>query len=222
MISWLTKAAKIFTSQLRIRPEGGGVLTMDGNVTLDGQSSNFLRLDPAGSNRTVTLPAVKSQGNPVFMIYNAADAWGEIITVQDAAASAKAALNRAEACVVASDGSDWNVYAFDYKDFATVGLKTDVIAESTAAAGVTIDGCLVKDGRAAALATAAQFVSVEQTGTGSEQDIAHGLASTPTTVFAFFTELDGNAADLAYGTHDGTNAKITATSGQKYRVVAFL
>lgn len=99
-------------------------------------------------------------------------------------------------------------------------VTTDTIIEKTSAAGVTIDSCLIKDGRAAALATAAMFVSAEVTGNGSSQDTAHGLGATPSAVFASFTELDGNAADLAYGTHDATNCKITATSGQKYRIIA--
>lgn len=99
-------------------------------------------------------------------------------------------------------------------------LTIDTIAESTSGSGVTVDGCLVKDGRAAALATAAMFHSTEQTGTGSEQDVAHGLGAAPSLVFAYFTELDGNAADIADGTHDATNAKFTVTSGQKFRVVA--
>lgn len=98
----------------------------------------------------------------------------------------------------------------------------DIISEATSAAGVTVDGCLIKDGRAAALATAGRFLSTEQTGTGSEQDIAHGLASTPTFVFVVPSDLTGGAFTVAYGTHDGTNCKVTATSGEKYRVVAYL
>lgn len=110
---------------------------------------------------------------------------------------------------------------FNVNSGITVGsVITDTISEETAAAGVTVDGCLIKDGRVAGLATASMFLSTEQTGTGSEQDIAHGMGAIPTISLAFFTELDGNAADLAYGTHTSTNVKITATSGQKYRVLA--
>lgn len=100
-------------------------------------------------------------------------------------------------------------------------VKTDTIIEKTSAAGVTIDDCLIKDGRAALLATASFFRSTEQTGTGSSQDVAHGLGTTPTAVLASFSELDGNAADMAYGTHDATNCKFTVTSGAKFFVLAF-
>ena len=99
--------------------------------------------------------------------------------------------------------------------------KTDSIAEYTSAAGVTIDGCLIKDGRAAALATGAMSLSAEITGNGSSQDTAHGLGATPTLVFAIPSNLSGGVAVISYGTHDATNAKVTMTTGEKYRVVAF-
>lgn len=107
-----------------------------------------------------------------------------------------------------------------HREIETPELKTDTISEKTSANGVDIDGCLIKDGRVEALATAAMFLSDEVTGDGTEQDTAHGLGAAPTVCFAFFTELDGNAADIASGTHDATNAKFTVTTGQKYRVFA--
>lgn len=103
----------------------------------------------------------------------------------------------------------------------TATPKADAIAEYTSAAGVTIDGCLIKDGRAAALATGAMSLSAEITGNGSSQDTAHGLGATPTLVFAIPSNLSGGAAVVTYGTHDATNAKVTMTTGEKYRVVAF-
>lgn len=63
------------------------------------------------------------------------------------------------------------------------------------------------------------FKSTEQTGTGSEQDIAHGLGRTPTLVIAYPSELTG-IGTIVEGTHDGTNVKVTAVTGDKYFVVA--
>lgn len=100
-------------------------------------------------------------------------------------------------------------------------VTTNTIAEKTAASGVTVDGCLIKDGRAAALATAAMFMSAEVTGNGASQDTAHGLGATPTLVYAIPSDLTGGAFTVAYGVHDATNAKVTVTTGEKYRVVAF-
>jgi hypothetical protein len=103
-----------------------------------------------------------------------------------------------------------------------LGVQTDTIVESTSGAGVTVDGCLIKDGRAAALATAGRFKSTEQTGTGSAQNVAHGLSATPTMVMIVPTELTGGAYDVAEGTHTSTNVVVTVTSGEKFVVYAWL
>lgn len=75
---------------------------------------------------------------------------------------------------------------------------------------------------AAAAVTAAKipfFKSTEQTGTGSSQDIAHGLVTTPGLAWFTFSELAADlaaGADIAEGAHDGTNLKVTVTSGIKF------
>ena len=135
-------------------------------------------------------------------------------------------------------------------DFGVTGLKTNVVDESVATAGVTVDGTLIKDGvvtanltgnvtgntsgssgsctgnaatatSASALAAGASSISAEITGNGASQDTAHGLGSAPSRVFAIPSDLTGGAYVVAYGTHDATNAKVTVTTGEKYRVVAF-
>lgn len=66
-------------------------------------------------------------------------------------------------------------------------------------------------------------VSAELTGTGSEQDFAHGLGAAPTVVLAILTEFaDSLAVDIAYGTHDATNVKVTVASGAKFKILAIL
>ena len=68
------------------------------------------------------------------------------------------------------------------------------------------------------------FVSAEQTGNGSSQDIAHGLGVIPYAAVAIPTDLTastvGQYAAVA-GTHDATNVKYTVTNGKKYVVVAW-
>lgn len=106
---------------------------------------------------------------------------------------------------------------------ATTSVVTDTIAERTSAAGVTVDGCLIKDGRAALLATASMFASTEQTGTGSSQDIAHGFGAAPSLVWWSISEAAAGLAgglDVTPGTHDATNIKITVTNGIKFFVFA--
>jgi hypothetical protein len=68
------------------------------------------------------------------------------------------------------------------------------------------------------------FKSTEQTGTGSTQNIAHGLGATPGLVMVYPTdtnvETTGNYV-VTEGSHTNTNVVVTVTSGKKYRVVAF-
>lgn len=73
---------------------------------------------------------------------------------------------------------------------------------------------------AGGLASACKFTSTEQTGTGSSQNIAHGLGSTPSLVWWSPSSLSGNACTFVPGAHDSTNIKMTVSSGEKYYVFA--
>lgn len=67
------------------------------------------------------------------------------------------------------------------------------------------------------------FLSTEQTGTGSSQNVAHGLGAVPTSSVAILSELPADlaaGADIAYGTHTSTNVVVTVTSGIKFYVLA--
>jgi len=66
------------------------------------------------------------------------------------------------------------------------------------------------------------FVSAETTGTGSAQNVAHGLGTAPSAVLVAPTEFASNlAVDIAEGTHTSTNVVLTVTSGAKFKVIAF-
>jgi predicted RecA/RadA family phage recombinase len=68
------------------------------------------------------------------------------------------------------------------------------------------------------------FVSSEQTGTGSAQNVAHGLGVAPAFVFITYTDLTpatAGSVNVTYGTHTSTNVVVTVTSGKKFLVVAF-
>ena len=65
------------------------------------------------------------------------------------------------------------------------------------------------------------FVSTEQTGNGSAQNVAHGLGATPTKTIVAVTEFGGSTAvDVAEGTHTSTNCVVTVSTGVKYKVWA--
>lgn len=69
------------------------------------------------------------------------------------------------------------------------------------------------------------FISSEQTGTGSSQNVAHGLGVVPNKVFVSVTELPDAAAetgfDVALGSHTSTNVVLTVTNTVKFMVLAF-
>ena len=69
----------------------------------------------------------------------------------------------------------------------------------------------------------AVFVSDETTGTGSAQDVAHGLGVTPSAVMIVLTEFGAaENPDVTEGTHDATNVEVTvASSGVKFKVIAW-
>lgn len=72
-------------------------------------------------------------------------------------------------------------------------------------------------------AVSGKFQSAVETGTGSQQSIAHGLGSTPSLVLAAAYDNDSITHwTISEGTHDATNVYITATSGLKYKVIAFV
>lgn len=130
---------------------------------------------------------------------------------------------------------------------ANTSVSTDTIAEKTAATGVTIDGCLIKDGKAAValsadactgnaatatlaaqatkVAATSRFRSTNLTGTGSQQSIAHGLATTPTwadiRVVSSATPTQFPSVDFS-AAPDATNVYVTADVGSTFVVMVEL
>lgn len=71
------------------------------------------------------------------------------------------------------------------------------------------------------------YAPVEQTGTGSEQSLTHGLQDAdfadrlPTFIFAAITNSDSGAAGgIVEGTHTTTQLKFTVPASIKYKVFA--
>lgn len=67
------------------------------------------------------------------------------------------------------------------------------------------------------------FVSTEQTGTGSAQNVAHGLGVAPSKVLVAPTDTSPATAGVytvTEGTHTTTNVVVTVTSGKKFKVLA--
>lgn len=97
-----------------------------------------------------------------------------------------------------------------------------MVQEATAKLEQILDSAVKIEGKALDI-----YAPAEQTGTGSEQDLAHGLvdadyvARLPTFIFAAITDSNtGAAGGIVEGTHDATNLKFTVPSGIKYKVFA--
>lgn len=109
--------------------------------------------------------------------------------------------------------------------FYTPGQKSIVLAEAGDFAvlkrGATHWTVLAYRTQAADIGSARLkfFKSTEQTGTGSSQNVAHGLGVTPGLVFVMVTDA-GSTYVLTEGTHDATNVVVTVTSGKKFKVIA--
>jgi hypothetical protein len=67
----------------------------------------------------------------------------------------------------------------------------------------------------------APFKSTVQTGTGSAQNVAHGLGVVPSLVLIIGYDLTGGAYVVTEGTHTSTNVVVTVTNGEKYVVIAY-
>lgn len=87
------------------------VATLAANLTIDGDiAANVLKLDPGGSARDVTLPAVDVYSGVMYRIVNAADA-AENLVIKNAGGDTIATVNQNEQAEVFSDGTDWVLLA---------------------------------------------------------------------------------------------------------------
>jgi hypothetical protein len=66
------------------------------------------------------------------------------------------------------------------------------------------------------------FVSTELTGTGSPQNIPHGLGVIPTIRLISLTYVPSGGATITEGTHTSTNIVVTVTTGAKFKVFAMV
>lgn len=159
-------------------------------------TSPILVVDAESSaTEDLLLPAEDENAGPLLILNNGGES---IVVKDDSDSSTIATLASGDMGIFLCDGTTW---------YATVG-------------GGSVDSADIADDAVTA-AKALAFVSAEQTGTGSPQNVAHGLGAAPSLVLVAPTEADGNAWDIAEGTHTTTNVVITATSGLKFKVFAW-
>jgi len=112
----------------------------------------------------------------------------------------------------------------DLADLAVTTAKLADLAVTTAKlADLAVTTAKLAD-LAVTTAKMAIFKSAEQTGTGSAQNVAHGLVTVPGLVLVYPTDTSpatAGAYTMTEGTHTATNVVVTVTTGKKFIVVAF-
>lgn len=103
----LTEGRRPFRYQAVFTGAFSGLVTLTGNVTLTRKSAQWLKLDPGGGARDVTLPT--AEDGLFFWIVNAADA-AENLVIKNAAGSTIATVNQNEEAVILCDASGWYLH----------------------------------------------------------------------------------------------------------------
>lgn len=101
------EARRPFTNQIIARGIFSDLVTMTGNITLDKNSAQMLKLDPGGSARDVTLPGFED--GLFFHIVNAADA-AENLVIKNASGDTIATANQNEEAIVFSTSTAWVLF----------------------------------------------------------------------------------------------------------------
>lgn len=132
-----TAGAAISLVKALCMAEGGGVNaeTLAAGKTLVVTDAQFQALDPDGTPRIVTLPAVKA--GLLYVVFNTGGALGETLDVQNPAAASLRILDAGEFAIFASTGAAWSWLGSGRVDFGANGLKTDILEESTAGAAIS-------------------------------------------------------------------------------------
>lgn len=115
-------------------------LTMTTDRTLTDTDAPLQFLDPDGSARTVTLPAI-STDNHAYMIVNTGDG-GETITVKDAGAATVTSITNNSGGFIASDGNAWRPVSSGTLTAAGVSVDTTDFGYSLSSTNTTVQSAL--------------------------------------------------------------------------------
>lgn len=143
------------------------VATLAGAETLGLDAQQIQHLDPDGSSRNITLaiPADANKGLWFRFKNTGNGGGGENLVIKDADGNTIGTVANSEVGDFrVSNSSTWTAEIYgaafagglaadgsvpgatgEAQDFGTNGVKADVVAESTGAAGVTVDGVVIKD-----------------------------------------------------------------------------
>lgn len=226
----VTEGIQRFAGKKIFKADGLRDATLAAHDTLTVSSQRFQRLDPDGTHRNVTLPAEEDNAGLWYFVINSGN--DSNLVVKDDAGNTIVTVEQAQCAHVICSGTAWKGMAYgaafsgalnadgsvagstgQAQDFGTNGIKADVIAESTGATGVTIDGVLIKDttvdlnGTADALILDADGNTSICASTDNQIDIEVNNADDFTFTANTFTALSGSTIAT------NTIAETTAGSG---------
>ena len=141
--SFLSQISKALTYPIRV-VGGINTETITATKALTLASSHVQVLNPSTGSRDVTLPALSGLTDGLFYLIRNSGTGGYNLVVKDAVPATICTVGQGQFAIVMCDLVGWRVVAAPGVSLLT--LATDTITEATAAAGVTIDGLLVKDG----------------------------------------------------------------------------
>ncbi len=205
MGEFLTEGRRPQTFQSQ-RPGGVNIATLTGALVLTDKSSNIQVLDPGGANRNVDLPAARD--GMWWMFSNTANA-DEDLVIRDAAGATIVTINQGEQAMVAVDGTTYGVVYDTQVDLSSI--KVDTINESTAGAGVTIDGLRIKDNDIEGVDVADGASNALNIDTGSATSVTGANASGLRTDLTGTSTANGNNGG-ASGAHDSGSGDSDVTS----------
>jgi hypothetical protein len=213
--------------------------TISAAATITANSGHFVSLNGGAANRNVDFVAGSSeQAGMWFFVKNHGST--NNLVIRDSAASTLATLTPGQWAFFAYTGSAWQTFnpATVAAAVTSIAPTSITLTDNTASALDITEGansyikCVTTDGSESVtfgksvlfnggIAPGSRFTSTEQTGTGSSQNIAHGLGSTPSQVTMFVSDSGATGIYTAVpGAHDATNIKFTVTAGVKFYVQA--
>lgn len=213
------------------------VLAITENSTIGPKTPPMLAVTASGANRDLAFLSTVEVNGGFQLIYNAGSTYS--IVVKSSAPATLLTLAPGELVALVYDSTAWAVlWKVTASGLPTIAPTQITLTDNSATALQFLEGAnpyltfnTTNSGEqvvvakplhhAGGIATASRFTSTEQTGTGSSQNVAHGLGSTPSMVwFSVSEDPAGTGFDVTPGAHDATNCVFTVTAGVKYYVFA--
>lgn len=141
--TFLNQVSKALTYPIRV-VGGINTETITANTVIGLASSHIQILNPSTGSRDVSLPAVTGLTDGLFYVIRNSGTGGYNLVIKDTTPATICTVGQGQFAIVMCDLVGWRVVVAP--GVSLLSLAVDTITESTSAAGVTVDGVLIKDG----------------------------------------------------------------------------